>query len=142
LHTSAIALVLIGKAIHCQWNTGVNGYLAKGSSKEEVIEAIRAVGNGNTYYSQSISTKLFNSIANSKTSRKKKEIHFTPQEKKIIQLICKQQTNKEIASNLNLCTRTVEDYRNHIQEKTGAKNVVGIVLYAILHEIVLITELN
>jgi DNA-binding CsgD family transcriptional regulator len=44
-------------------------------------------------------------------------------------------TNKEIASQLDLSIRTIEGYRDRIQEKIGAKNSAGIVVYAIRNNI-------
>jgi DNA-binding CsgD family transcriptional regulator len=41
---------------------------------------------------------------------------------------------------MKLATRTVENYRSHIQEKIGAGNVVGIALYALMNEIVKYSE--
>ena len=50
--------------------------------------------------------------------------------------MCKQLTIKEIAKELGLSPRTVQTYREALQEKTGSRNSVGIVLYAIQHGIV------
>jgi DNA-binding CsgD family transcriptional regulator len=52
-----------------------------------------------------------------------------------MRLICQQHTNKEIADQLHISPRTVESCREKIQEKAGAKNSVGIALYAIKKEI-------
>jgi DNA-binding CsgD family transcriptional regulator len=52
-------------------------------------------------------------------------------------LVCKQLSTKEIAAMLFLSKRTVEGYRSQIQEKIGAKNSIGIALYAFINEIVL-----
>lgn len=65
-----------------------------------------------------------------------KKISFTAQELKILKLICKQLTAKEIATKIGLSFRTVEDYRRKIQKKVGARNVVGIAIYAIKHELI------
>lgn len=65
-----------------------------------------------------------------------KQIEFSPKEIKVIKLICKQYTSKEMAEVMNLSFRTVEDYRNRIQKKIKAKNAVGIALYAVKNGIV------
>ena len=64
-----------------------------------------------------------------------KEATFTPREIEIINLICQQLTTKEIATQLNVSERTVDSHRNLILQKIDAKNMVGIVLYAIKHEL-------
>jgi DNA-binding CsgD family transcriptional regulator len=53
----------------------------------------------------------------------------------VIRCICMQMSNKEIAAQLNLSIRTIEGYRDRIQEKIGAKNAAGIVVYAIKNNI-------
>jgi DNA-binding CsgD family transcriptional regulator len=50
-----------------------------------------------------------------------------------MRLICEQYASKEIAALTQLTVKTVETYRSHILEKTGARNVAGIVIYAMTH---------
>ena len=56
-------------------------------------------------------------------------------ELEIIQLICRQKTNKQIADELFLSSRTVEGYRQRISEKCDSTTTAGIVIYAIRHGI-------
>ena len=44
-------------------------------------------------------------------------------------------TNQEIADKLFISKRTVEGHRQNIMDKIGAKNTVGLIIYAIMHEI-------
>jgi DNA-binding CsgD family transcriptional regulator len=64
-----------------------------------------------------------------------KEKVLSANEIKITKLICQEFTTKEIASKLNLSYRTIENLRANIIEKTGSKNVVGLVKYAIRSKI-------
>lgn len=119
------------------------GYLLKDASNEEVIEAITKVSNGSSYLCKYISSKIIQKWSKSPNIHfKKKSVHFTEQEIKVIKLICQQRTTKEIADYLSLCTRTVDDYRQQILEKIGAKNVVGIVLHALKNQIISFSELD
>lgn len=121
---------------------GASGYLVKSSEQEEVIDAIRTVSSGHHYYCSTISDKLYNAAGSSRVqSQRKKSIEFSVQEKKVMQLICRQQSSKEIAGHMQLAVRTVENYRHHIQEKIGARNVVGIALFAVMNGIVQYSEL-
>ena len=54
-------------------------------------------------------------------------------------MICEQHTTDEIAEKLFLSPKTVNGHRNSLLEKTGAKNVAGLVIYAIKSGI---TEVN
>jgi DNA-binding NarL/FixJ family response regulator len=53
----------------------------------------------------------------------------------IMRLICEQFSNKEIAETLHLSIRTIESYREQIFEKTSSRNMVGVAIYAIKHNI-------
>jgi len=116
---------------------GARGYLLKNANKEEIVEAIKMVNNGQTYYCKHTSGKLVQMIAKSKFNPYKKtpKPNFSDREIEIITLICDQFSNKEIATRLNLSVRTIEGYREKIQEKTNAKNSAGIVIFAIKNKL-------
>jgi DNA-binding NarL/FixJ family response regulator len=122
---------------------GAQGYLVKTSPHEEVIEAIRTVSQAQPYYCSTISEKIYGVVNSSNTnrSRKNKQPHFGAQELRIMKLICRQFSIKEIAMEMKLATRTVENYRQNILEKIGARNVVGIALYALINDLVTISEI-
>ena len=112
---------------------GAKGYLIKNANKEEIIEAIKTVNRGKTYYCKDTSAKLLHMISNSKFNPYKKtpKPQFTERELEVIKLICDQLSNKEIAERLNLSIRTIEGYREKILEKMDVHNTAGIVVYAI-----------
>jgi DNA-binding NarL/FixJ family response regulator len=131
--TKVIALTMFGEEylIVDMLDAGADGYLLKNSKKEELIEAIASVMEGGNYFCNSTTLKLSRMIAARKQPAKEVAIKFSEKEMAIIQLICEQYASKQIASATQLTHRTVEKYRDNIMEKTGAKNVVGIVIYAI-----------
>jgi DNA-binding CsgD family transcriptional regulator len=102
--------------------------------------ALTAVTQGGLYYCSTAKKLLFNTLQTN--SKKEKKIPFSVQEMKAIQLICKQLTTKEIAGTLRLGNRSVEDYRKNIQEKKGARNMVGIALYALANDLIKLSELD
>ena len=63
------------------------------------------------------------------------EDDLSEREKDVVKLICQEFTNKEIADKLFISPRTVESHRQRIVEKLGVKNSIGIVVYAIIHNI-------
>jgi DNA-binding NarL/FixJ family response regulator len=116
---------------------GARGSLLKNTNKQELVKATRTVFEGSTYYCEATSAKLTRLIAERDFNpQKPKPVQkFSRREIDIIRMICKQCTNKEIATELGLSIRTVESYREKIQEKTGARNSVGIAVYAIKHNL-------
>ena len=111
--------------------SGASGYLLKSTTKEELIEGVKTVLEGQSYFCNATSLRLTKIIAKSKVLPAKKKAEFSEKETEIIKLICEQFASKEIADRTSLAFRTVEKYRHNIMEKTGARNLAGIVIYAI-----------
>ena len=117
---------------------GAKGYLLKNANKDQIGEAIRTVYNGDPYYCKTTSRKLTEMIAKSRYNpyKKKEKLEFTEREKEVIELVCREMSNKEIAEKLFLSIRTVEGLRLKIAEKMNVKNPVGMVVYALKHGLV------
>jgi len=113
---------------------GASGYILKNVESAELAAAIRTVVRGGNHYCSQTSIRQSKLIAHS-SFYKKPSIPLSDKELEIIRLICQQYASKQIADKTNLSHRTVEKYRDRIMEKTGAENVVGIVIYAIRHGI-------
>lgn len=114
---------------------GANGYLMKGCSKEELLDAIEMAKRGLTYFSNDSSMRLFKHLAKSRVPAIEEDIIFTEKELEIIRLICEQYASKEIAHLTQLSKRTVDKYRDSIIHKTKSMNSAGVVIYAIRHGI-------
>ncbi len=116
---------------------GARGYLLKNAHKNEIFDAIRTVNEEKTYYCHHTSAKLARMLASSKFNpfKKSENPEFTEKEMEVIQMICQEFSSKEIAAKMFLSTRTIEGYREKIQEKMDVKNVVGIVIYAIKNDL-------
>lgn len=117
---------------------GARGYLLKNADKQEIMEAIRTVDEGNIFYCKHTTARLASLIVKSKfDASKKAHGHlFTDREKEIIRLICRQHTAQEIGDLLFLSKRTVEGYRTRILEKMDVKNTAGVVIFALKHSII------
>lgn len=113
--------------------SGAHGYLVKDSDPDEVHDAIQAVFTKGSY----INAQTLKAIQNNIGRKSKSRSIGTPietlskREEEILQLICEQYTTDEIAEKLCLSPKTVNGHRNNLLEKTGAKNVAGLVVYAI-----------
>jgi DNA-binding NarL/FixJ family response regulator len=112
---------------------GARGYLLKNALKQTVLDAIYTVHAGRTYFCDETSLQLSKMIADSGIAKQSTTVQFTSSELDVMRLICEQYASKEIAALTQLTVKTVETYRSHILEKTGARNVAGIVIYAMTH---------
>lgn len=116
---------------------GVNGFLPKDTDIEVVVDAVYSVIESGYFFNDRISRTLVKKLASAhKISPFFKSSALTDREIEVIQYICKELTNKQIADKLCLSPRTIDTYREKILEKTGAKNTAGIVMYAFKHNLI------
>lgn len=112
---------------------GASAYLVKNSSPEKVIHTIKQVYLKGFYYDTYVMT-ILNEDNKTKNDNDKSvfdDAFFTPREKEIVGLICRQQTTQEISKHLFISPRTVEVHRKNIIEKAKVKNIAGLVVFAV-----------
>lgn len=117
-------------------NAGVNGYLSKEASGDEVKKAIRTVASGEEYYGEKISSIVFKSFLARKSnvaSNHKiiRDESLSVREKDVIRCFGDGLSYKETASKLNISPRTVETHRNTIMEKLGMHSLAELIKFAI-----------
>lgn len=119
-------------------NAGAKGYLLKDADPEEVVEAILSAWQNGFYFKENVSRLLLKGIVSKDLLKPRfdpKEV-FTERENDVLKLLCQELTTKEIADKLSLSPRTVEGYRKIMQEKIGARNTVGLVIFAMKNNLV------
>lgn len=119
---------------------GAYGYLTKEADAEEITEAVNAVLNGQKYFSKRVAVYLLEDQPDvgAITRQQWPVIELAPREIDILKLICQEFTNKEIASFLGISLKTIEKYRERMLAKTGAKNLAGLVMFAVSRGIVVV----
>jgi two-component system nitrate/nitrite response regulator NarL len=108
---------------------GADGYLLKGSSKDEFLKALHTVANGGKYFSGDISSILIGQLTSSSLSSEPKqnfgeEMMITKREKEILSLLLSGKGNKEIAEALDISKRTAEVHRFNLMKKLKVKNLM------------------
>ncbi|QYJ68483.1 response regulator transcription factor [Flavobacterium litorale] len=122
--------------------TGVAAFLPKGISPLELVAVIRAVHKQGYYFKEEqletlreqIAVKTPKPVLNDDAGLSEREID-------VLRLICQQKTAKEIGELLFIAQRTAEGHKNNLFVKTGAKNIAGLVIYAIQQGIIKAEEL-
>ncbi len=117
---------------------GASAYILKNENPDSLIVAINGIYENGFYYDRKVLEVLKENAIHPTRSR---EIQFTyaqltDRELQVLELICRQYTTVEIGEKLFISPRTVEGHRNNLLQKTGMKNVVGLVVYAIKNELV------
>ncbi|WP_297930432.1 response regulator transcription factor [uncultured Alistipes sp.] len=112
---------------------GARGFLLKDSDIGDVIEAIRTVAGGGSYFSPGLLSTLTGRM------RSREDVpdeQLSAREREILVAVCRGLSNQEIADELFISKRTVDKHRANILEKTGCKNTASLVVYAIRQGIV------
>ncbi len=124
LHTSPHIRILVvtlfedDSSVFTALRAGARGYILKDAKEEEIVRAIRAVGSGEAIFSPAIATRLMDFFA-AQHPGVSKEIFptLTEREREILQLIARGSTNHDIAKQLALSVKTVNNYVSNIFSK-------------------------
>lgn len=116
---------------------GIHGYVSKADEPAELLQAIQAIADNHIYRNSIYTEALY--------WRKQNRVRFfsgespvilNAREKKMLELIWDEKSNKEIADELFLGIRSIEKIRQDIKEKIGARSTVGLLKYAITKKII------
>jgi DNA-binding NarL/FixJ family response regulator len=111
---------------------GALGYLAKNTTRDELITAIRSVASGKKYLGREVSDVITSGyIRRIKVDDALEKELLSKREIEILKLIAEGLGNKEISEKLFISIRTVESHKNHIMQKLGFRSLVEMVRYAI-----------
>jgi len=119
---------------------GAKGYLPKDIRKDELLKAIEAVYQGDTYFTKEVNEVLMQSLLNRNQEdlESEKLKALTKREIEIITLVGEGLINKEIANRLSISVRTVDAHKSNIMHKLELKSNVEIVKFAIKHQLITI----
>ncbi len=112
-------------------DAGISGYILKNTGKQELLEALAKLANGQNFFGEEVTRELMKSFRNEGEGS-----HLTNREIEIIRLIESEHSNKKIADLLFISERTVETHRKNIFRKTGTQSIVGLLKYAYDHRII------
>lgn len=110
---------------------GAAGYLLKDTEKVVLEKALIEIAENGFYHTKSVTNILMNSFLGNEV----KEIEINDKERQFLKLSCTELTYKEIADQMNLSPKTIDNYRNSLFCKLNVKNRVGMVTYAIKNKI-------
>lgn len=110
---------------------GIDGYILKKDSQDELVNAVYAVKNDKVYLSSDVNTMLMKGLNGNQEQKL-----LTDREREILKLIAKEYTNKQMAEELFISERTVETHRKNIFRKTGTNNLVGLIKFAYANNLI------
>jgi DNA-binding NarL/FixJ family response regulator len=122
MHSSSDCVIRILKA-------GARGYVLKGASPEELVQAIQTVAAGRTCFSPEVARLALDQFVEG--VGEKAAGRLTVREREVLVQIAEGLSNKEIAGRLNVGVRTVETHRGRIMRKLNIHSIAGLTKYAV-----------
>jgi DNA-binding NarL/FixJ family response regulator len=113
---------LLSEAFRC----GASGYILKQSAGEELANAIREVAHGNSYVSP-----LITDLPGEPRPPHTQKTTITPRQREVLELISRGLTMKEIASQLNISTRTAESHKYEMMQTLGVETTAELIRYSL-----------
>ena len=121
---------------------GARAYVLKSDADEELLEAVRAVRDDRPFFTPRIKDMFYLGARSGLPSAPRDEHgeipveRLTQREQEIVKMLCEGLSNKEVASQVGISTRTVESHRNNIMHKLQLAAFSDLVRYAVRHNVV------
>lgn len=118
---------------------GARGYLLKSDSDRELVAAIDSLSRHKPFFTGRATEMLLTGcVPDDSIGSQDREVtqRLTAREREIVQLLAEGKTSKEVASVLNISTKTAETHRAHIMRKLEFHSVGEIVRYAVRNQII------
>ncbi|MGO4911109.1 response regulator transcription factor [Leeuwenhoekiella sp. W20_SRS_FM14] len=113
---------------------GSKGYLLKDIHPDTLNHALTEVAKKGHYYTDNVTTALLKGYSNKQNDDD--HINFSERELEFMILACSDKTYKEIASDMCLSPKTIDNYRDTLFKKLEVRSRIGLVLYALKNKIV------
>lgn len=118
---------------------GACGFLSKSAEPDEIQMAMHSVMENGFYFNEKTNLAMIHSMV----SKKKlvpvfhnTSVIFSDKEKMVLQLLARELTSTEISEAVNISERTIEGMRGNMIRKTGVRNVVGLILFAVRNKVI------
>ena len=118
--------------------TGVSGYLTKDAASDQLLNAVREVARGQSFFSPAISKILLEERRKAISGRGEAapQVRLTSREAEVLQLVAEGHPNKRIADILKISIKTVEKHRQTVMAKLGIHEAASLTRYAVAKRIV------
>jgi two-component system, NarL family, response regulator NreC len=120
---------------------GAIGYVLKGCTEENLIQAVRAAAEGKRFLSPPVTEIAIDTyIEQAKAGPFDPHETLTAREREVLQLAAEGKSCPEIAACLHISPRTVENHRTHLMQKLGLQNQSELVRHALRHGLIPLEE--
>jgi DNA-binding NarL/FixJ family response regulator len=132
-HVAVLVLTMLDddESIHAAMHAGARGYLVKGSSGERILDAVRAVAEGEAVFGAAVAGRVLRLLsAERRAARQGPFPMLTDREEEVLGLIAAGRSNTEIARHLILSDKTVRNHISNIFSKLGVPDRASAIVRA------------
>jgi two-component system response regulator NreC len=122
--------------IHSAISLGADGYVLKDGRTAEIVTAIRAVTKGGSYFSPVVAREIVEQLRAPETRDQDPFSVLSSREREVLHLIAEGMSAKEVATELEISTKTVEAHRTSLMRKLGVRKATELVRYALRHGLI------
>ncbi len=121
-------------------DAGARGFVLKSDAARDLVSAVEALQRNRMFFTPRVNDMVLAGFLdkghNGTKGDSPKVPQLTPREREVVQLLAEGKSSKEVASALNLSTKTAETHRSNIMRKLGFHSIRDIVVYAIKNNII------
>lgn len=113
---------------------GADGFMLKNAGRDELFDAFFRLSQNGKWFSSELIPIVLGQIEKEKINKENLKI-LTNREQEILKLIVQECTSEEIAQKLFISKKTVDQHRANILFKTGCRNTIGLVKFALTNQL-------
>jgi DNA-binding NarL/FixJ family response regulator len=121
-------------------NAGARGFVLKSDAARDLVSAVEALQGKRMFFTPRVNDLVLAGFLDKGHAISRNEAPslpiLTPREREVTQLLAEGKSSKEVASILNLSTKTVETHRSNIMRKLSLHSIRDLVVYAIKNNII------
>jgi DNA-binding NarL/FixJ family response regulator len=128
------------QAIREALDAGARGFVLKSDAARDLVTAVEAMQRNRMFFTPRVNDLVLEGFLGSEHNGTRDSAprlpQLTPREREVIQLLAEGKSSKEVATLLNLSTKTAETHRANIMRKLGLHSIRDLVLYAVKNNII------
>src|SRR5260370_2407914 len=121
-------------------DAGARGFVLKSDAARDLVSAVEALQRNRMFFTPRVNDMVLAGFldrgGNGVESKSVKLPKLTPREREVVQLLAEGKSSKEVASVLNLSTKTAETHRSNIMLKLDIHSIRDLVVYAVKNDII------
>lgn len=123
---------------------GAHGFFTKNSEPHLIQHAIKSLDDNGFYFDQQLTNVLKGAVEWEKKYRSSisdpEKVEFSDREQEIMLGVCREKSMLELSEEFEVSPRTIESHKQRMMNKVGARNFIGVIVYAVKNDLIDLNE--